>query len=79
LANWVKTRYKRHFPESVFRRIKRKDWDVVALTHCPAILLEMFFTDNEQECKKYLLTNEGRDRIAAYVVDIIEYFIKFHS
>jgi N-acetylmuramoyl-L-alanine amidase len=79
LANWVKTRYKRHFPESVFRRIKRKDWDVVALTHCPAILLEMFFMDNEQECKKYLLTNEGRDRIAAYVVDIIEYFVKFHS
>lgn len=79
LANWTKTRYKRHFSESVFRGIKRKNWDVVALTYCPAILLEMFFMDNEQECKKYLLTNGGRDRIAVYVVDIIENFIKYHS
>ncbi|BDS13002.1 N-acetylmuramoyl-L-alanine amidase [Aureispira anguillae] len=79
LANWTATLYNKHFPESIFRGVKRKDWDVVALTYCPAILLEMFFMDNEQECKKYLLTKEGRDRIAAYVVDIIENFIKYHS
>jgi len=45
----------------------------------PAVLLENFFMDNEQECKKYLLTSEGRDRIADYIVAIIETFIKFHS
>lgn len=79
LANWTAALYEKHFPESVFRGVKEKDWDVVALTYCPAILLEMFFMDNEQECKQYLLTKEGRDRIAVYVVDIIENFINYHS
>jgi N-acetylmuramoyl-L-alanine amidase len=79
LANWTKSLFKKHFPESRFRGVKRKDWDILALTRNPAIILELFFMDNEAECKKYLLTSEGRDRAAAYVVDIIEKFIEYHS
>lgn len=79
LASWSEALFLKHFPESKFRGVKRKNWDIITLTKNPAILLELFFMDNEQECKKYLLTSEGRDRAAAYVVDIIEHFIKFHS
>ncbi|BDS12789.1 N-acetylmuramoyl-L-alanine amidase [Aureispira anguillae] len=79
LASWTKALFYKHFPESKFRGIKYKNWDILALTRNPAIILELFFMDNEQECKKYLLTSEGRDRAAAYVVDIIEKFIKYHS
>jgi N-acetylmuramoyl-L-alanine amidase len=79
LASWAEALFLKHFPESKFRGIKRKNWDIITITKNPAILLELFFFDNEAECKKYLLTSEGRDRAAAYVVDIIESFIKFHS
>lgn len=79
LAHWTKALFLKHFPESKFRGIKRKNWDIITLTRNPAILLELFFFDNEQECKTYLITSEGRDRAAAYVVDIIENFIKYHS
>lgn len=79
LASWTEALFLKHFPESTFRGVKRKNWDIITLTNNPAILLELFFMDNEQECKKYLLTSEGRDRAAAYVVDIIEQFIKYHS
>jgi N-acetylmuramoyl-L-alanine amidase len=79
LASWADSLFLKHFPESVFRGIKRKNWDIITLTKNPAILLELFFMDNYEECKKYLLTSEGRDRAAAYVVDIIENFIKYHS
>ena len=63
-----------HFPESNFRGIKRKDFDIVALPLCPAILVECFFMDNKAEVLKYLLPKQGRDRIAAWIVDIIEQF-----
>lgn len=79
LANWTKALFLNHFPESRFRGIKYKNWDILAKTDNPAIILELFFMDNEEECKTYLLTSEGRDRIANYVVDIIENFIKYHS
>lgn len=79
LAYFTETLFRKHFPESKFRGIKVKNWDILALTRNPAILLELFFMDNEYECKKYLLTSEGRDRAAAYVVDIIESFIQYHA
>ncbi|WP_052596254.1 N-acetylmuramoyl-L-alanine amidase [Aureispira sp. CCB-QB1] len=79
LARWTEALFKKHFPESKFRGIKRKNWDILAKTDNPAIILELFFMDNYEECKKYLLSSEGRDRAAAYVVDIIENFIKYHS
>lgn len=79
LANWTESLFKKHFPESHFRGIKRKNFDILAKTRNPAIILELFFMDNGYECKKFLLTNEGRDRAADYVVDVIEHFIKYHS
>lgn len=79
LANWTESLFKKHFPESKFRGVKRKNFDILALTDNPAIILELFFMDNGYECKKYLLSSEGRDRAAAYVVDVIENFIKYHS
>lgn len=79
LANWTEALFDKHFPESKFRGVKRKNWDILALTDNPAILLELFFMDNEKECKQYLLSRRGRDRAADYVVDVIENFIKYHS
>lgn len=79
LANWSKVLFKKHFPECKFRGIKRKNFDMVHLTAMPAILTENFFMDNENECKTYLMTTEGRDRIAAYTFDIIETFKRLHS
>ncbi|BDS12380.1 N-acetylmuramoyl-L-alanine amidase [Aureispira anguillae] len=79
LAAWTKFLFIRHFPESTFRGIKRENYDLLHLTAMPAILLENFFMDTELECRTYLMTPKGRDRIAAYVVAIIEAYIKFHS
>jgi N-acetylmuramoyl-L-alanine amidase len=78
LANWSKALFLQHFPESTFRGIKRKNFDLVHLTNMPAILLENFFMDNEHECRTYLMTPKGRDRIAAYILAIIEAYIKYH-
>ena len=79
LAAWTKALFVKHFPESSFRGIKRKNFTIITDTLCPAILVECFFMDNKHECKTYLKTKEGRDRIAAWIVDIIESFIKYHS
>lgn len=79
LANWAKALYLQHFPESEFRGIKQKNFDLVHLTNMPAILQENFFMDNEQECKTYLMTTTGRDRIAVYTLAIIEAYLEFHS
>lgn len=79
LANWAKMLFKKHFPESKHRGVKRRNFKVIRYTLAPAVLLENFFMDNELECKKYLLTKEGRDRIADYIIDVIETFIKYHA
>jgi N-acetylmuramoyl-L-alanine amidase len=63
--------YKAIFPE-VKRRTDFSDGDpdkearfyVLTKTSMPAILTESFFMDNEEECKRYLLTEDGRNRIA---------------
>jgi len=41
----------------------------------PAILTENFFMDTERECKKFLMTKEGRDRIAKYHIEAIKKII----
>lgn len=79
LANWAEQLYKKHFPESKHRGVKRKNFFILRYSSMPAVLFENFFMDNELECKKYLLTKEGRDRIAAYIVDVLLNFIKYHS
>lgn len=41
----------------------------------PAVLVEAFFMDNEEEYRKYLSTSQGRDRIArAYAMAIKEIY-----
>ncbi|BDS10858.1 N-acetylmuramoyl-L-alanine amidase [Aureispira anguillae] len=71
-ATWARDLFSQHFPESKHRGIKRKNFYVLRYSFMPAILLENFFMDNEQECKTYLLTQKGRDRIAWYIVDLIQ-------
>ena len=51
---------------------KEASFYVLKHTQMPAILTENFFMDNERECKQYLMTNEGRDRIAQYHVKAIQ-------
>ncbi len=43
---------------------KEANFYVLKNTKMPAALTENFFMDNEQECKNYLMSREGRDRIA---------------
>lgn len=61
-----------HFPDETNRGLKRSKFNILYKTQGPAVLLELFFMDNERECKKYLLSPQGRDQIADYVVDCIK-------
>lgn len=51
---------------------KEAKFYVLRKTKMPAILTENFFMDTEKECKKYLMTREGRDRIAHYHIEAIK-------
>ena len=51
---------------------KEINFYVLKHTKMPAILTENFFMDNERECKDYLMTESGRDRIAKYHIKAIE-------
>ena len=75
MANKSEELFHKHFPEEKFRGVKRKDFDLIKLTNCPAILLELFFMDNYLECKQLLLSEAGRIRITEYVWDVLEFFI----
>ncbi len=50
---------------------KEEKFYVLIHTKMPAVLTESFFMDNEMECKKWLMTREGRDKIAEYHVNSI--------
>jgi len=52
------------FPEARSRGKKEAKFYVLVETPMPAILTESFFMDNEGECRKYLMTDEGRQLIA---------------
>lgn len=43
---------------------KEANFYVLKNTKMPAILTENFFMDTEKECREYLMSREGRDRIA---------------
>jgi N-acetylmuramoyl-L-alanine amidase len=43
---------------------KEANFYVLKHTKCPAILSENFFMTNERECKKFLLSEQGRIDIA---------------
>lgn len=64
-------KFKEEFPDARMRADtsdgdvdKEANFYVLERTLMPAILTENFFMDNEHECKTYLMTSEGRDRIA---------------
>jgi len=73
----------KEFPDSYNESIKlRKDTSdgdvdkessfyVLIHTAMPAILSENFFMTNEKECKRYLLSEVGRDRIAKAHIEMI--------
>ncbi len=79
LADIARETFEKHFPESHHRGIKQRNFQMVHRTDMPAALFENFFMDNKKECKKYLLTIKGRDRIAAYIVDVIESYLTYYS
>lgn len=71
LAKVAQHSYKSIFEKERFRGIKRHNWSIVHKTLAPAALMECFFMDNERECKNYLMTSSGRDKITDWVLDTI--------
>ena len=51
---------------------KEANFDVLANTSMPAILSENFFMTNYDNCHKYLLSEDGRDRIAKIHFEMIQ-------
>lgn len=77
LAALSEQTFAKHFPEAKFRGVvSRKNFYMVRETDCPAVLFEIFFMDNYKECVKYLKNDKGRDRIADWIVNVIELFIQ---
>lgn len=50
---------------------KERRFYVLTKTKMPAILTENFFMDNEEECKNFLMTREGRYKIIQYHINAI--------
>lgn len=50
---------------------KEANFYVLRKTKMPAVLTENFFMDTERECKEFLMTRAGRDRIANYHIEAI--------
>lgn len=73
---------KKIFPDEVFRKqvSNRKTWKadfyVLKYTKCAAILSENFFHSNEDECRRILMTEEGRYKIALAHFNMIKQFVK---
>lgn len=70
--------FKQEFTEAKMRQDsydgdvdKEANFYVLKNTRMPAVLSENFFMDNEHECKTYLMTPNGRDRIAKAHFDAI--------
>lgn len=60
------------FPDEYMRGIKENDFYVLRKTSMPAILSENFFMTNSDNCHKYLLSEDGRDRIAKIHFEMIQ-------
>jgi N-acetylmuramoyl-L-alanine amidase len=76
IAKELEKEYQPHFNGERWRGIKKKDFYVVKNTRMPAVLIECFFMDTERECKKYLMTSTGRDRIALWIFTAVKNYIK---
>jgi len=75
LAKIIESQFKIAFPPKKWRGVKKKNFDMVALTNCPAVLVESFFMTTERECKQYLLSRQGRDKTAEWLFDSIIRFL----
>lgn len=71
------------FPTETFRtdktdgdQDKEEQFYIIKNTICPAILSENFFMTNEGECKRILMTKEGRRKIARGHFEMIKHFFK---
>lgn len=71
--------YQQQFPDQRLRTDftdndldKERRFYVLTKTHMPAILTENFFMDNETECREFLLSANGRQRIIDYHVKAIQ-------
>lgn len=71
-------KYRQVFPNEVLRTDysdgdpdKESDFYMLTKTKMPAILTENFFMDNERECREFLLSREGRQKIIDYHVQAI--------
>lgn len=57
---------------------KESDFTILKKTVCPAVLTENFFMDSERDCR-FILSDEGRDRIARMHFDAILECVKHHE
>lgn len=49
---------------------KEEDFYILSHTKCPAVLVELFFMDNEKDCR-FILSGEGRQRCASAIFKAI--------
>lgn len=75
MAESVEANYKNFFPNERWRGIRKKNFYVIKNTSMPAILVESFFMDTEAECKVYLMSAKGRDKIAHWIYSSIKKFL----
>lgn len=75
LAECFISEFSKIFPDRKNRGHKEQDFTVIYKTNCPAVLTENFFYDNEEECK-YMLSNEGFNKIVELHVVAINKYIK---
>ena len=60
------------FPDEYMRGTKESNFYVLRNTSMPAILSENFFMTNSDNCHKYLLSEDGRDRVAKIHFEMIQ-------
>jgi len=60
------------FPDEYMRGTKESNFYVLRNTSMPAILSENFFMTNSDNCHRYLLSGDGRDRIAKIHFEMIQ-------
>ncbi len=57
---------------------KEADFTILKKTACPAVLTENFFMDTERDCR-FILSEEGRERIARMHYEALLECMKYHE
>ena len=57
---------------------KESDFTILKKTACPAVLTENFFMDTEKDCR-FILSEEGRERIARMHYEALQKCIEHHE